>query len=1053
MGREAKTPFELRWEIALLLLGSGACALIYQMAWQRELRLIFGASTAASSAVLALFVAGLGVGGLVLGRRADRAPRPLLVYARLEAMVTIAAALSPLLLWLGRAIYLRTGGSVELGLGLATVVRLAIALVVLGPATFLMGGTLPAVVRGIERAADRGRRGTAWLYAINTLGALLGAVLATFLLLEHLGNRGALGFACLVNAGIAARAWQLGRREPAATGGEDGTVAATTRYGRARFGFVLVAAAVVGAVFFLMELVWYRMLGPLLGGSVFGFGVVIASALFGIGVGGLGYAALGRDRPATLHALGVTCGVEALLLAVPFALGDRIPVLALFLRDFRDVTGFVGNVASWLVITAIVVVPPSIVAGAQFPLLIALMGQGEHRVGRHVGAVYAANTAGGIVGALAGGFGLLPLAGALGAWQGACGALIAVGLVATFWRREHDAVAPLGVSICGVAVLGGVTLALLGATGPTAVWRHGAVATRRAELDTRTANRLRDTSNAQRRAIVWQAEGVESSVGLSGSDGLSFIVNGKSDGNAIGDASTQVMSGLLGALLHPPRRALVIGLGTGSTAGWLAALPGIERVDVVELEPAILEVARRSAAVNHHALDNPKLHVTIGDAREVLMTSDARYDLVFSEPSNPYRAGVASLFTVEYYEAIAERLAPGGVFLQWLQAYEVDGPTIGTVYATLAEVFPAIETWQTNPADLVLVASATPMTHDVAALRARLETEPFKTAVAMTWRVNDLEGVLAHHVAAPGFVEAIDQVREGRVNTDDRNLIEFSFARSMHAALGVSIPALRQVAGTAGLDRPALTAPADVHWDQVVDHQLAIPTVDGEEPTAATGSPSDQHLVRALALYNAGQLVPAVMAWQDAKKQGKSPTQQALIAEGIAELGNDKALGVIEIIRGYLPAEADAILARLRFRQKRLPEAADALVASFEGLRQTPWVAPAIVRRSFQLAEALAQLDPALVPRLDAALAQPFAASLLDEARLTTALRLALVDRATCARGFRPFEPHPIWQRWMLELRAQCYAAANDPLAERARADLADFIAAEPAGMSITLGR
>src|SRR6185295_2654232 len=169
-------------------------------------------------------------------------------------------------------------------------------------------------------------------------------------------------------------------------------------------------------------------------------------------------------------------------------------------------------------------------------------------------------------------------------------------------------------------------------------------------------------------AIVWDGDGVESSVALAAEEnGYAFVVNGKSDGSARGDAGTQVMLGLLGAIRHPqPRRALVIGLGTGSSAGWLGAVPSMERVDVVELEPLVLDVARACEAVNHDAMRNPKVHITIADARETLLTTAARYDVIASEPSNPFRAGIASMFTVEYYRAASARLTPDGVFAQWV---------------------------------------------------------------------------------------------------------------------------------------------------------------------------------------------------------------------------------------------------------------------------------------------------------------------------------------------------------------------------------------------------
>ena len=206
-----------------------------------------------------------------------------------------------------------------------------------------------------------------------------------------------------------------------------------------------------------------------------------------------------------------------------------------------------------------------------------------------------------------------------------------------------------------------VPLALLLARGPTSVWRHSGIGAGRADakLERADATRLAAYLASEARAVRWEEEGVESSVALGHLSGYSFIVNGKTDGHAIGDAPTQVMGGVLAGLLHGnAKKALVVGLGTGSTAGWLGVLPSMERVDVVELEPAILRVARDCAPVNESVLDNAKVHVHLGDAREYLLTTRARHDVIFSEPSNPYRAGISSLYTLEFYRAERElRLA------------------------------------------------------------------------------------------------------------------------------------------------------------------------------------------------------------------------------------------------------------------------------------------------------------------------------------------------------------------------------------------------------------
>ena len=353
------------WQIGLLLYGSGLCTLIYQTVWLREFRLIFGGSTAASAAVLAIFMGGLGLGGL------------------------------------------------------------------------LLGGTLPAAARAVVTSADAGRRKLALVYAANTLGAVTGVLLSTFALLEHYGNRWTLWLACALNALVALIAFLLARSPAAsarASRGEETEKAQSSKL-RAQSGtprsaldtrpafestsharFVYLAAGLSGFAFFLMELVWYRMLSPLLGGSVFTFGLILAVALLGVGLGGITYTLWHPRCLLSLEGLALTFGLEALCLAIPFALGDRVALLALSFRTLASV-GFNATAFGWTLVAALVVFPASLVAGLQFPLLIALLGQGRDRVGRQVGLAWAWNTLGAVAGALAGGFGLLTLLSAPGTWR------------------------------------------------------------------------------------------------------------------------------------------------------------------------------------------------------------------------------------------------------------------------------------------------------------------------------------------------------------------------------------------------------------------------------------------------------------------------------------------------------------------------------------------------------------------------------------------------------------------------------------------------------------
>jgi hypothetical protein len=196
--------------VLLLLVGSGFSALVYQTAWQRMFRLVFGASTAASAAVLAVFLGGLGVGAALLGKRAEASDRPLRLYGTLELGVALSAALSPLLIDLFSRIYFALGGSLWLGRAGATIVRLIVAALVMGPATMLMGGTLPAAARAVETAEDEPRRRVALAYSANGVGAVVGALLATFILFEQIGTRAALYTACVVNVAVGAAARRIG---------------------------------------------------------------------------------------------------------------------------------------------------------------------------------------------------------------------------------------------------------------------------------------------------------------------------------------------------------------------------------------------------------------------------------------------------------------------------------------------------------------------------------------------------------------------------------------------------------------------------------------------------------------------------------------------------------------------------------------------------------------------------------------------------------------------------------------------------------------------------
>lgn len=1031
--------------VALLLFGSGFCALIYQTTWLREFRLIFGASTAASAAVLGVFMAGLGFGGIILGRRSETKARPLAFYGQLELLIALSAAFSILLIWAARHLYVALGGTEAMGITLGTIVRLILAGLIMGVPTFLMGGTLPAVARAVVARDDVSRRSIGLLYGVNTLGAVAGALTGTFYLFENFGNRATLWWAAALNVVVALLAFHLSKSAPDLKPASEPTESETEESQATTSPlFVFAAAGLVGFAFFLMEIVWYRMLAPLLGGSTFSFGLILAVALLGIGLGGVAYALLNLKRAASLQLFALTCAAEALFIALPYALGDRIAVTAMLLRPLGSL-GFYGHVIAWAALCSIVVFPAAVVAGLQFPLLIALLGKGKKCVGSQTGAAYAWNTIGALIGALAGGFGFLPMFSAPGVWRLVVVMLCAVSVVAAFLasggpRRWIQATVSLLVA--------GIALSMLTATGPTAFWRHSQIGVGGHRQYHASPNELRDLMYAIRRQILWDTDGIESSVALANADSLAFIVNGKSDGNAKTDAGTQVMCGLVGAALHPdPKKAMIVGLGTGSTAGWLAAVPSMEQVRVVELEPAILKVAEACAPVNHNALANPKLQVTIGDGRELLLTSREKYDLIVSEPSNPYRAGVAGLFTREFYQSVEHRLEPGGFFLQWVQTYDIDDRTIEIIYRTLGSVFANIESWQTQEGDLLLVASRDPIPYHVDALRRRLAEEPFKSALPAAWRANGLEDFLAHYVGNATVARILQNLQPWPLNTDDRTVIEFAFARSISTRNGFQISSLRAAAHAANCDRPQIVQ-GEIDWARVDEARISIfASLNRAEPTRAALSNEQRYRAAAFVSYMDGDLTGALRYWRSQPAQPKTLSQLALVAEGLAVEGETAALSYIKSLGEALPLEADAIRAELYWSQGRAEEAAHTMERFLRAVHDNPWPDQNLISRSMARAETIANADKSRQASrsLYAALREPLCIWNGEADRLLHLLSIGMyLDDNKSGKYTTPvieaLEPHVIWERRFLEIRKARYAAMGSPRLNEATRDLDTFL-------------
>ncbi|MBK8038492.1 MAG: fused MFS/spermidine synthase [Verrucomicrobiaceae bacterium] len=1039
--------------LAAILLLSGFCSLVYQTVWLREFRLVFGGAAPAAAAVVAVFMAGLGFGGKFFGGWVEKVGRPFRFYARLEIGIALAAMASPVMLGLARTLYLKTGGTAGMGLGAATCLQLLMTALVLGLPCFLMGGTLPAAMKFAQRDDDPRRSITAFFYGINIAGAVSGALLSTFWLLPSVGNRSTLIIAVLANLVIALVAGLISMREekePRETAPvveiEEEIVSA-----KAPTPFVLAAAFMSGFTFFVVELVWYRMSTPLLGGSVYGFGLVLCVVLAGMGLGGLLYSMILKKAEPSIAGFTLVSALQAFAVLLPWALGDRIAHLALVMNNSLRALGLVEMAAGWAVVMGLLAFLPSLLSGIQFPLLVSLLGRGNVGVGRQLGRAYLWNTFGSISGSLLGGFVLVPLMGLVNCWL-VIGLLIAMMSAASLWIQSGGVRASqqsvwtlLGQSKLATAGLAACLAFALLAQGPTAVWQHSPIGYGRVKDNVTTALGLETWQRETRRSIVSAYDGRETTVAVVGGTQYCFLTNGKSDGSAVSDAGTQVMLGIVGAILHPnPRNACVVGLGTGTTSGWLADVPGMQRVDTLELEEEIRKVAQYFEPVTRNAMKHPRVNNITGDAREFLLTKGENYDLIVSEPSNPCRAGVANLYTREFYENASQRLTHDGIFCQWLQGYEVDPDTISTVIATLHSVFPKVEVWSTQSTDMLLVCAKEDKPWPLASIRQRIQMNPMKEALNRFWETDSAEGFLASCLANSDYCAALALNSELPVNSDDMNRLEFSFALSV--AKDTNCPYdLTKAATAVACQMPKVDGQIDsLRYDA---ERLHLPLRLWKSATSSVlpGNTPAQITDRldVLKAYQKNDFAtylkappPAVSVWADHWRTALAKSQT----------GAADAETAIAQIESVMPLEAQFLRAITADERRHAVEYVTHLQKGFEMLQKSPWCQIDLVARSLKslpiVTKARYGVTEQALAKLFVTLGEKYpvdiALGVRHAARIEMAMHLPIEARLSAVKSLGL--PYP-WHPRALVLRANAFLQTNDPRADEAMADLNRFIA------------
>jgi spermidine synthase len=757
--------------VALFL--SGAAALVYQATWGRMLHRVFGVSDQAIATVLAAFFLGLGIGAALGGRWGTRFRRPALTYAALEAGIGAFALLSLWMIPRVHGIYAAVGA--ETSGVLLTIIRLGIALALLLPPTILMGATLPVLIALM--APDRKVWATpaTWLYATNTVGAMVGAGLTGLYLVPVLGARWAIVLAAvgsLVGAALVAAVWwerEVEEKESSEDGDAEVDSAEDEDAPPNRLVLAMVIAGMAGMAALASEVLWTRVLRMVLVGTTQAFSAMLVNYLAGIALGSLLAAELMRRGHRSSVLLGVSQLLLGVLTVVAMGVAPHLPRLIALLH--RSELMIPNELWVILTVSGLLLFPIALVLGTSIPLCWHFARSKQKQAADHAGRILAANTIGGLLGSMVAGFGAVPLLGIEASLLCVmfmhlviAGIVLQVATGPGLVRRVVAVAAPLALGM------------LLLSRGPTLhlAFLLGA----RAKVATAV---LRGPDDSWWDSVIYFEEGRNTTVTVIETPGMLGLYNdGRPESHFLnfepGIGAELVFLGALPSLYAEPReRALVVGLGAGHTATMLLAAPWKE-VHVVELEGAVVNAARfmHEKRNKPFAVDDPRVRLTVDDGRaQLVLAAENSLDTVVSQPSHPWLAGSSALYTQEFFEEVRRALRPSGVFSLWVNTFRTEHRHIRSILTTLTTTFPNVNGYVVEDSSLILIASESPL---VLGARARQRYDELELGKFL--KAKKLDGfpmlVAARELDAPA-VAALGHGAELLV--DDRPALEFDLAR------------------------------------------------------------------------------------------------------------------------------------------------------------------------------------------------------------------------------------------------------------------------------------
>lgn len=748
--------------------------LIYQVVWTKLLTLVFGVTMLAVSTVLTSFFGGLALGSWLGGRWIDKHLGGFKWYGAAEILIGIYALLFSLLLGVNNHAYAFFAQNSNMGFGSLTLLKFALATALLIIPTTLMGATLPILSKTLARSQSRFAKDIGGLYTVNTVGAVIGAVLTAFVLIPSAGMSTILYATGFVNIAIGATAYFLSKKhkeeefEPESTARTesvpDQTDPSEKRLPRGFSALLLWGFAISGFTGLAYEIIWTRVLGFMLTGTVYAFAVVLAVFLTGIAAGSLVFSRF-IDRVKSvgtvifiLAAVEILIGLSSIAL---ITLYDKMPGFDFYAR--LDITPVWSEFVYLNFLAAfITLIIPTFLFGATFPLVCKIYSRRMESIGSKIGNVYSVNTVGGILGSFAGGFLLIP-------FVGMQNTIVLMGLVNIAVGASFILFSPYPRGTRGIAMLGA------GAVAAAIV------------LFTLPANMplsLHKSFLIFGEKIVFYEEGATATVMIAEKPGESLSASNKRlwvNGNRATAAYYEGLQinrfqGVLPMVLHPdPKDVLVICFGSGTTFGTLSQFP-VRMVDNVEIARTVTHGAPYFKKENMDVLHNPKSRINIDDGRSFLAATGKKFDVITEEPMHPSLAGVVNLYTKEYYELAKAHLKPGGIMSQWIPLYNLSVSDMRILVKTFQSVFPHTTIWIANT-DIFMIGSPEKTSVDYAQLLRKLSMPNVRALL----KDIDLEDPIEY---LNTFLMNEDQVRaytkDAPVMSDDMPIVEFTGPKSLH---------------------------------------------------------------------------------------------------------------------------------------------------------------------------------------------------------------------------------------------------------------------------------